>query len=287
MIRAPLPRRRLILFALALFTPAWTPGCGEPAVAPTRPYQPPPPSKTPPPPATARPRPAPIATQPATRPAAEATLTRTRDPNAETQVELAESAHVLTGVNLRLVDLFCLAYRPVPAGGHSSLPLLSDVRVLNAPLTAERYDLRIYVPGATAEALRGQLRALLRRHFGLVARIEARTVDALVLVRSARPDRTGSEPPLAPAGLDRVELSGSDMSMLAEQLEERLRQPVLDETGLRQPFLLRLHRPHGAEGHGAGFDLPTIRVALQKQLGVDLVPGRRVVDYVALEPAGR
>ena len=111
----------------------------------------------------------------------ETSLTPTRDPQAETTVQIVDRTHTLAGVNLRLADLISVAYR-TPESPKSVMPLLSAVRVISpTPLAEQHYDVRIYLPRASAEQLRAELRRLLQERFGLTAHREPREADVLVL----------------------------------------------------------------------------------------------------------
>jgi uncharacterized protein (TIGR03435 family) len=211
-------------------------------------------------------------------------LSPTQDTAAESSVEIAAAQNTLNGTNLRLADLISVAYRtPEKAGG--SIPLLSDVRVTPAePLPPTRYDVRIYVPNANAVRLRAALRQALRDAFGLVAHPELRQADALVL--TAPTGRTKTAPatadPAPEPGSSDLLLTGDDLPLLAEQLEERLGQPVVNETGLRSSYRLRLRAPL-KDGKAQRPTADAVRAALRDQLGLDLVPARRSVEFLVVE----
>jgi uncharacterized protein (TIGR03435 family) len=234
----------------------------------------------------ASPATAPAASQPAlapatSRPAARVQITPTADPSAESKVELSESGGTLTGRNLRLVDLVCLVAR-TPDISRSRIPLLSSVRVISAvPLPEQRYDVLVRLSGAGAEELRAALRRRLESQFGLRIRNDWRQTDVLVL-RPA-PGRDSASRRSGPVGADRrlLTLNGSDFMLLAEQLEERLGRPVVNETDLRGPYELKLEEaPFGA---GQPVALSAVQSALREQLGLELIPGRRVVEFLVVE----
>jgi len=215
------------------------------------------------------------------RPAAYVQITPTADPSAESKVELLETSGTLIGRNLRLVDLVCLAAR-TPDISRSRIPLLSSVRVISAvPLPTQRYDLVVRLSGAGVEELRAALRRKLELQFGVRIRNDWRQTDALVL--RVAPVPQGTRPRTEPAAGDRrlMALNGSDFVLLAEQLEERLGRPVVNETNLRGPYQLKLEEaPFGA---GQPVALWAVQAALKEQLGLELVPGRRVVEFLVVE----
>ena len=237
-----------------------------------------------------------VAPPAATQPASEIALQPTASPAAETSVSIAESTHTLTGVNLRLADLICVAYR-TPENRRALVPLLSAHRVISRePLPAERYDVRVHVPNGSAPRLRAALRKTLADSFGITARREMRETTALVLTGPTGRIKTANQPSAADANT--VTLTGTELPLLAEQLEERLAQPVLDETGLSGPYTLRVpltvaagqaQAPNGQAQSPAGqsqqLDVDTVRRAVREQLGLELTPARRSVEYLVVERA--
>jgi uncharacterized protein (TIGR03435 family) len=238
-------------------------GCKEPPAPPLAPYQP---------------------TTPATRPAPrEALITPTRDPAAEATVHIAEAAHTLTGVNLRIEDLISVAYRTAERP-RQSIPLLSALRVVAAqPLPTGRYDVRLLVPGGKALQLRAALAGALEHSFGLTVRREMRPTAVLVLASpTAKLDVhpvVGSPPQ---PGFARLTLTGDDLSLLAEQLEECMQQPVVNESGLKGAYDLKLVR-RIRDGQAQPVDVEIARQALRAQLGLDLTPALRSIEFLIVE----
>ena len=229
------------------------------------------------------PQSAPTAT---TRPSlrSEAAITPTRDPAAESTVQIAESTHALAGVNLRMADLISVAYR-TPEHAREVVPLLSALRVVSPePLPTGRYDVRIVIPGAKAPDLRAALARLLADSFGLSVRRELRDSPVYVLANPA--DRLGNAaprptPPLQPDTVD-LHLTGDDLALLAEQLEECMQRPIVNETGRRTPYDLHVRRPR-REGRPQPIDPEIIRAALKDQLGLGLIPVRRQIEFLVVE----
>jgi uncharacterized protein (TIGR03435 family) len=241
-------------------------GCSEPPRAPVAPYE------------------APV---PATQPApGQALITPTRDPAAESVVHISEAAHTLTGVNLRLADIISVAYRTAEQPRHS-IPLLSSLRVISArPLPTERYDVRIFVPSGKAPQLRATLAAALVDSFGLTVRREMRPTAVLALVApTGKLDVHPIVGPPAQPGFDRLTLTGDDLSLLAEQLEECMQQPVVNETGLKSTYDLKLRRPV-RDAQPQPIDVDTVRAALREQLGLDLTLALRSIEFLVVEKSG-
>ncbi len=223
-------------------------------------------------------------TQPAPPPAAHAIVSLARDTRVESSVEVSEARHTLRGVNLRVVDLLSVAYR-TPESPARLIPLLSNVRVHSAaPLPTGRYDVSVYLPTADAARLQAALRHALREQFGLAAHCERRETDVLVLLapRGQVSLPTATPDPEPEPGFTRTVLTGDDLALLAEQLEERLGRPVVNESGVCATYRLRLMQPT-ADGGSAALHTDAARAALREQLDLDLVPARRAVEYVIVE----
>lgn len=271
------------------------PATDDAAPAPTLPDRAPGPERAaaPAPPAPARPEPAPARSAAEPVPAADDAVTLlspTPDPTAESYAIISESQSTLTGSNLGMADLICLAWR-TPESPSRLVPLMSALRVVaDVPLPGGRFDAGVYLPGANASRLRAALRRHLMTHFGITARRETREVDALVLVAPSGRLASPSLPSPAGAG-DRkpprrepgfLELSGDDPALLAEELERGLGRPVVDETGTRGAYRVRI--PTAGEA-GARLDLAATRAALREQAGLDLVAERRPVEFLIVERA--
>jgi uncharacterized protein (TIGR03435 family) len=237
-------------------------GCAEPSTPPVVTQQPPTPTTAPAP--------------------TEGFITPTRDPAAESSVHIAEAAHTLTGVNLRVADLISVAYRTAEQP-RQSIPLLSALRVVSAqPLPDGRYDVRVFVPGGKAAQLRAALAQAIEQSFGLTVRRDMRVTAVLVLTAPA--GRLEPHPIVGPPpqpGTARLTLTGDDLSLLAEQLEECLQQPVVNETGLKGGYDLKLVRPI-RDGQQQPVDLEAARQALRGQLGLALAPALRSIEFLVV-----
>jgi hypothetical protein len=260
----------------------------QPQPAAARPERPPVPDPNPPP------APAPVAARPPPEPpravAPEGTvalLSPTPDPKAESHAIISETQHQITGSNLGAAELICLGWGKPPGPGRL-VPVLSPIRVSAAqPLTTQRFDVGIFVPDGGAAELRAVLRDHLQTKFGITVRRDARDVNALALrAPSGRLTGPGAgrRPAGAALGTNMLELSGDDVVLLAEGIEQGMERPVVDETGLREAYDLRLaidpeRRPR--------LDLTEVRAALRDQLGLDLVAQRRQIEFFVVERAAR
>jgi uncharacterized protein (TIGR03435 family) len=238
--------------------------CSEPPPAPVAPFQPAP------------------ATQST---AGQAFITPTRDPAAEATVHISDATHTLTGVNLRLADIISVAYRTAEEP-RQSIPLLSSLRVIaTQSLPNEHYDVRVSVPNGKTPQLRAELAKALRDSFGLAVRREMRPTAVLVLVApTGKLDMHPIVGPPAQPGFARLTLTGDDLSLLAEQLEECMQQPVVNETGLKSAYDLKLRRPV-RDSQPQPIEVDAVRAALREQLGLDLTPALRSIEFLVVEKA--
>ncbi len=265
--------KRYVLVSGGLLGCAW--GCMEPQTQLT-PYQP--------------------TTQPAattTVAAPEVTLLAAQDRNGERLVQMAESTHTLTARSVSVADMLSLAYRSPERRGEI-LPRLSSLRIDSPdPLPTDLYDLRIYQAGAKWPQLRATLQRLLKDTFGLTVRTETRTGTVLVLqapekrVKPFQPaDETSqAKVPIGERHAVHTLLSGDDLSLLADQLEDWVRMPVLDETGVQSSYALRVYQ-HGTSDLGSKPDLEAICLSLEHQLALNLRTARRPVEYLVVERVG-
>lgn len=215
------------------------------------------------------------------QPRAEVSVVSTRDARAETTVQIFESTHTLTGTNLRMADLISIAYRS-PEDPHSNIPLLSAVRVKStAPLATGRYDIRVVVPRGNAEQLRAALRTYLEQTHGFTVRPEVREAEVYVL--TAPRGELCPNPAATPAADEtHITLTGDRLALLAEQLEEWMQQPVVNETGAAGPYHLRLPRTI-EPGRFVPIKPQTARTAVREQLGLDLIPARRAIEFLVVQ----
>lgn len=141
-----------------------------------------------------------------------------------------------------------------------------------------KFDLLVTVPEKQKEALQAEI----ARQYGLTARREMRTTDALVL-KVKTPDVPGLRAePTGKRGSQSGEISGRYVSKnmpighLAAYLEIKFRRPVLDETGLAGNYTY--------EFPGNVLDSPELlKEILLNQLGLELVPARKPAEMLVVE----
>lgn len=193
--------------------------------------------------------------------------------------------------------------------------------VIGAPdwVRRDRYNVEALMPPATpVEDRRAMMRAVLAERFALRVHFERveRRVFALRLVEPGKglppglqrstydcdariaAVRSGDPVPLVeasngfPVCMGTLQRSGGiTMGELADKLEPVIGRVVLDETGLegRYEFTMSYARtsPQGDVNHVNPSEAPQIRVALEEQLGLRLVPSRSQVEVLIVDSINR
>jgi uncharacterized protein (TIGR03435 family) len=140
-----------------------------------------------------------------------------------------------------------------------------------------RYDVWISLPGSDGEQFRQVARDVVCAAFRLRARKESRDTDVYVLTApNGKPAGLVEAAPmggiLSGSGKGTLRLTGPMIS-LANLLERPLGRPVIDETGLKEMYEIRLKYEEGAAG--------SLEEEIAK-LGLKLVPGRRAIEYLVV-----
>jgi uncharacterized protein (TIGR03435 family) len=206
-----------------------------------------------------------------------------------------------TARNAPLKVLIALAYQVRPE------------TIQGAPgwIESERYDVVAKAPqGATSDAIRGMMQALLAERFKLAVHTDRKPMPAFALVTAKGGSKMpqAEDAPLAEqrcipgdgaAGQKHVVCRHMPMTLFAAVLQEiathDIDVPVVDQTGLKGPFDFKLDwTPTAGSGSATPDDAPagpTLFDAVEAQLGLKLE--RRalplpviVVDAVERVPAG-
>src|SRR5882724_3805558 len=156
------------------------------------------------------------------------------------------------------------------------------------------YDIVAKAPADTPrEQLQLMLRALLNERFKLVLHREQRQATYLALVQGKKGLKLEEADPAlsgatgGPLHLGHIESKGIYMPMLATTLSRFMRQPVLDMTGLKGRYVVKLDwtpdpvDPDKAPA-GAG---PTIYTAVQEQLGLKLESRKGPLEVIVIDHA--
>ncbi len=140
---------------------------------------------------------------------------------------------------------------------------VSEVRlVLPDNLPKTRYDLSIVLPDASPDSFKGILVQLVSAVFNVRVRRESRQVDVFVLRKG-----TGA------SGLQPSE-NGRPMRAVVGMAESVLKRVVVDETGLTDRYVFVLAYPKSEQEFLSAIN----------GMGLDLVPERRSVEVLVVEP---
>jgi RNA polymerase sigma factor (sigma-70 family) len=160
----------------------------------------------------------------------------------------------------------------------------NDARIIfdfEAP--TNRYDFICTLASNQGAALQNEL----QREFGVAAKLEMRETDVLLLTMR-NPKAAGLQPSTAPRnapgsfqGQGRGQLSGKNVALanLANDLEQRLGIPVVDETRLENG---RFDFDLTWEQSGPMLNIDGLKQALSNELGLELIPGRKSVEMVVV-----
>ena len=156
---------------------------------------------------------------------------------------------------------------------------------------SEKYDFAGLMPeGTSRETVRLMLRRTLAERFGLKLRREQKASPAYVLVVTAGSNKLNEVLP-APAtyryasGRDRVVAEpGMPLRVLADHLSSATGRPVIDETHLVGFYEIRLTWSWVSAGGEDDSGASGIVSALS-QIGLKLVPEKRMIEYLIVERA--
>ncbi len=199
----------------------------------------------------------------------------TRFPNAD-RSEVAESSQdnmKVLGISESALEVICAAYQT----------RLSRTMALTE-LPSDKFDFIANLPTGSITALQEEIKT----KFGLTARKETREMDCLLLVLktsnlngikvSSSTNRKQWGMRLSEGG--KFGLVHEPISWLSRFLEQRLKTPVLDQTGLEESYDLSLtwdetdwHRPNPSG----------LKQALLDQLGLELVPTNMPIEMLVVE----
>ncbi len=203
--------------------------------------------------------------------------------------------------NVSITDLLEFAYalpdsRFVAVGGTKSL------------LSAPRFDLEAKSSATVDERLHGlateaakdekrkMVRAMLVGRFGLQLHAETRTLPIYTLVTAKGGPRflasqaQGTSYSMSPGSLT-IEGGDATVEKMADNLASILERPVVDATGIKGRYLLKLRwMPEDGAApllNGAPDpSLPSIFTAMEEQLGLKLVAGKGPVSVLVVDRVG-
>jgi uncharacterized protein (TIGR03435 family) len=164
---------------------------------------------------------------------------------------------------------------------------VSSTRILtNAPLPEGKYEFNITQPRGADESISPLLQQALKSAFGLTGSRETNEVEVLLL-KVKTPNAAGLVVSPTPSfsfrhGLGYIGGIGVPMSTMTDALENSLKKPVIDETGLTNCYDVTLKWEQKSP------DKPNpdgLLQAVREQLGLELVPAVRPVEMVVIKKA--
>ena len=135
--------------------------------------------------------------------------------------------------------------------------------ILPDGLPQTRYDLSIVLPDASPESFKAMLIQLVSAVFNVGVRRESRQMNVLVL-RKATSGASGLQP----------SEKGRPVLAVVGMAESVLKRVVVDETGLKDRYVFVMAYPKSEQEF----------LSAVKGLGLDLVPERRSVEVLVVEP---
>jgi uncharacterized protein (TIGR03435 family) len=148
---------------------------------------------------------------------------------------------------------------------------------------SDKYDFIASLPSGNAEALQNEI----RRKFGIVA--SRQTVETNVFVLTIKTsnapglrqsaDQNGNGESIN-SGLGRLSCQRVTLSDLAVNLEEYVKVPIIDRTGLAKHFDINLTWP---QRNWNEINLDILKQALINQLGLELMPSREPIEMLVVE----
>ena len=160
--------------------------------------------------------------------------------------------------------------------------------VTSSALPEGRFDFTIKTPDTENDNVQTWLRQALEATFGVTARRETREMDAFVL-KAGQPTEhlaptvfTGGSS--VSSGGGSLNCANQSMSSLARSLEDILKKPVINETGLTNGYDFQLL---WNEKDSEETDPVELTRALHEQLGLELAPTVRAVDLLVVTVADR
>jgi uncharacterized protein (TIGR03435 family) len=150
-----------------------------------------------------------------------------------------------------------------------------------------KYDYIACLPMGNEEALQKEA----KKKFGVIARVETKESDVLLLkirnrnasgLKQSREDFQNGGGNTREDGPGSWSCKNSSLSSLAAYLEEYLRTPVIQQTGLTNSFDINLKWKQVNWGNT---NPDGLKQALVDQLGLELVPSREPIEMLVVEKA--
>jgi uncharacterized protein (TIGR03435 family) len=204
----------------------------------------------------------------------------------------------ITYLNVTLQRLLLFAFR------------LQDFQIVGGPnwLTTDTFDVIAKATEGTTPSggdINRMLQSLLIDRFNLVVRLETKpsTIYALTILkpgmlgRNLHPNSLDCDSPDTPPAVRRdrkqcemengysaIDARGWPLSSLIQNIVGTVGRPVVDRTGLRGAFDFSLHYNRDQSANSSD---PSLRDALEQQLGLKLVPTTGPVEFLMVDKATR
>jgi RNA polymerase sigma factor (sigma-70 family) len=150
-------------------------------------------------------------------------------------------------------------------------------RVVPKGVSLDQYNVTIQNMYGTEGALNKFLAQNLNQQLGLTMHRE-KISTAVLVMKNVGGGKPGLTPPTKDWGKDeaaRIKSKGMDLRPVRDRLEMVLGVPVIDETGLKDKYTFDL-RWHAKQPQ-------SIISSLKKQLGIELVPAKRDIEFLVVE----
>ncbi len=181
-----------------------------------------------------------------------------------------------TFIGVRVLNMLCAAYD------------VDETRIIaKSELPVERFDAVVNVPSREPDAGRNWLRLAVEGTFKLRGRRETREMEALVLtVTNPRAEHltvassTGGSSSHSDADSGQIQSMNMPISSVVGNLQDLLKTPVIDETGLTNHYDWTLNWDAKSSPRSS---TEALRKAVREQLGLELAPARRPIEVIVVD----
>jgi uncharacterized protein (TIGR03435 family) len=183
------------------------------------------------------------------------------------------------GINKSIEEMLRAAYAKKEFG------LISQYRTISSPaMSTNRYDFLSNLPTGSREALKHEI----KRKFGVVGRFETIETNILIL-KNKHPNLFQLKPSTSKmrysnVGNGIISMMDADANELAEQLENCVKIPVINQTGLTNNFDFEIKWNNGQLIGAPDYpNLDTLKQALADQISLELVPTNMPIEMLVVE----
>ena len=160
--------------------------------------------------------------------------------------------------------------------------------VTSSALPEGRFDFIVKTPETENENVKTWLRKAVESSFGVTARHETRETEVFILKAGEPTEHLIPTVSIGTASISSgggsLNCANQSMSSLASSLEEILNKPVINETGLTNHYDFQLLWNASTSGEADPIELTRV---LHEQLGLELAPAKRAVEFLAVTAENR